>query len=176
MKAHHHKAEKFSHCTNSSTFKTYHSKPVQVVPAVAYIRTSNFKISRNHYFYLFLQKIKLHKTKTENSKLYNCCNKMKVRTNSALVTFLVSSQVSSAKSFLSVSIDTRTNEGSTTFKRPNAFESSSVLANDFKPKTSRVHKDMLSLRAGGIGSLPTLSSLNTFFKQYPYVAAFVICK
>ena len=45
-------------------------------------------------------------------------------------------------------------------------------------RTSNTSEKILSLRAGAGPSLLTIltSSLNTFFKQNPYAAAFLICK
>lgn len=101
----------------------------------------------------------------------------------AIVAFLFSSHASTAKSFVPNppikhhhGIGIQDNRGG--FKRPyhNAFQKS-VKTPVIASRTSRTSEQILSLRAGGGVSLLTIctSSLNTFFKQNPYAAAFFIC-
>jgi hypothetical protein len=119
--------------------------------------------------------------------------KIESRTKLALMALFLSSQVTSAKSFASCnSIESinscRNIDGGRSLKRLNTFAPPRTVQNSNTlnictnngSKTgncnSRTSRDILSLRAGAIGALPTLSSMNVFFKQYPYAAAFLICK
>ena len=106
--------------------------------------------------------------------------KIEMKTKVALSAFLLSGQVSTAKSWASYKPMDVTRTTNKSLKRPNKnpFATPITTQNTNSWTTSKINRDILTLRAGGIGSLASLNlnSMNAFFKQYPYVAAFLICK
>ena len=111
--------------------------------------------------------------------------KVQVQTKSILAALLITSQVSTAKSFLSSNSVSNINlTPKCKSDRPCSNDLLAPLPAFHRNKLSKhitisrtTFDNILSLRAGaGVFALPSLASLNTFFKQYPYVAAFLICK
>ena len=116
--------------------------------------------------------------KTHPKTTTKMMNILQLRLKTLLITLLLSSKASMAKSFVTsgaieslVNLKSAERTISTNPLSPMIYHS-----NNSMKETSTTCLKALSLRAGGFVSLPTLTSLNYFFKKYPYVAAFCICK
>lgn len=120
-------------------------------------------------------KSKIARRNNNNMKSHLC-------SKAAIIAVLLSSHVSTAKSFVPsppMHHHRVTPNNSKAMERPyhNAFLVETINAPVIASRTSRTSEKILSLRAGAGPSLLTIftSSLNTFFKQNPYAAAFFIC-